>query len=57
MTAPTQNKVVEEVTSFSSKPVKDTAVRSSAPQQKKPEVAELKASAPKASAPALMDKK
>lgn len=32
--------------SFSSKPVKNTEVKSSAPPQKKPEVAELKASAP-----------
>ena len=44
--APVQKTVVEEVVSFSSKPVKNSEVRSSAPPQKKPEVAELKASAP-----------
>lgn len=46
MQAPAKTTVVEEVSSFTAKPAKNTAVRSSAPPQKKPETAQLKASAP-----------
>ena len=45
MQAPAKTTVVEEVSSFSAKPAKNTAVKS-APPQKKPETAQLKASAP-----------